>query len=118
MDGGRLVDAAYSQSLPEGDLQGVDSYVALFVGIKKLRALAKLTVVYPQKLLGRFVQRYIAVFAAFAVTYSEEISLAVNVACRKPHPFGNAQAAGIDDGERHPVERTFNLLQNGADFIL
>jgi hypothetical protein len=33
MDGGDFVDAAFPQSLPEGDLQRVDSYVTLFVGI-------------------------------------------------------------------------------------
>src|SRR5664280_1431163 len=100
-----LVDATFPQSLPEGDLQGVDSYVALFVRVKKLRPLTKLPVVHPKKLLGTLVQRHIAVFATLAVSYSEEISLAVDVTCRKPHTFGNAQSAGVDNGESHAVER-------------
>jgi len=52
MDTSHFVDATFSQSLPEGDLQSVDSYVALFVRVKKLRALAKLTVMYPEKFMG------------------------------------------------------------------
>src|SRR6266516_2326493 len=63
-------------------------------------------------------QRNIAVFTAFAVAHQQQMPLAVDVAGFKAYPFGNTQAAGIDDGERHPVDRAFDPLQNGSDFFL
>src|ERR1039457_3115340 len=60
MNGGLFVDAAFPQSLPEGDLQGVDSYVTFFVGVEKYRSLAIFPVVHPKQLFGMLMQRHIA----------------------------------------------------------
>jgi hypothetical protein len=37
----------------------------------------------------------------------------VDVTCRKPYHFGNAQALGIDEGQGHAIDRINNQSQNG-----
>ena len=81
VDSSLFINAALQQGFSEGDLQRVDAYVALFVGVEKFGAsFAVLPVVQPKKLKGTFMQRHIAIFATLAVAYMQKIPLAIDVA--------------------------------------
>ena len=85
MDGSLFIDAAFPQGFPEGNLQRINAYVAVFVGVEKFGAsFAVLPIVQSKKLKWAFMQRNIAVFAALAVTNAQKIPLAVDVAYFKP----------------------------------
>jgi hypothetical protein len=49
--------------------------------------------------------------------YFQETALAVDVGCFQADCFGDAQAAGIDDGQSHAKDGAFDLFQDDQDFI-
>ena len=118
MDRSGFVDAAFQDRLLEGGLQVIANDVAVFEREKEAGTISMNPVVRPQKLERTIGKMDIAIFSTLAVTHHEDVSFTIDVACRKPYRFGNAQAAGIDDGQGHAIDRIYNQSQDGPHFTL
>lgn len=113
MGGGALVDPCLFKGLFEDALQKI----GCDMGKEPLAAGYVRPVMTQQEFPDMLGQRHGAILPPLAAAHPELLPVAVDVGERELHPFGIAQAAGVDDGERHFCHGTLHLLQDRPDFF-
>lgn len=117
--------AAGPERQPKGPLQrgarhrlggGGRALAAVTFGREEQRGMAMRFPLLPQKLKGALRQRNVAVPIALAGADMQEHPLGINVTDRQAQAFPQAQAAGINGAQTHPMIQRGDAGEDGAHF--
>ena len=96
-----FLDTGLAQGLFEYPLHQVGGDMTILARKEPAATVTMIPVVSQQKFGHMIGQGDGAVFPSFAAAYPEQLPAGVNICNTQLHPFGVAQATGVDYGERH-----------------